>query len=89
MKETKKCRFCGRVIALRNDLGKREYKAVHFPHKCPHGCDCLGGQTRGKGFNWPALYLGNPPRLAFGCPTCYKVVQTMEKFDKLIRDFKP
>ena len=72
-REKKACRFCGRVVAFRNVLGSREYKAVMAPHKCPHGNDCACGDKVSKGWNWPAMFIGNPPMLAKGCPECYRI----------------
>lgn len=65
------CRFCGQLIAKRmTDPRADGYKPVLYAHKCPHGCDCFGGQRRGKGQNWAVLVLGNKD--VAGCRKCYE-----------------
>jgi len=69
-KPAKACRYCGKVVSLRHSAGLIIYKPRHYAHKCPHGYDCLGGCNTNS--NWPAIFIGNPPQLAKGCPVCHK-----------------
>ena len=75
------CRFCGQLVAKRmTDHRADGYKPVLYSHKCPHGCDCFGGQQRGKGQNWAVLVLGNKD--VAGCRKCYEAQLTRNAANK-------
>lgn len=82
-----KCRFCHKVVGVRNRADIVGGKTPQVKHKCPHGVECLTSTKMGSGAggsNQASIWVGNPPQRAAGCPICDIQRQLMEYPDRPI-----